>query len=388
MHLSGPTTYNGSHTLSNVRHAYVMQHDVLLPRLTVRETLRYSARLRLPSKKHINELVEEVILQLGLKECANTIIGDNIHKGCSGGEKRRVSIGVQLLSNPSVLFLDEPTTGLDATSAFQLVRTLKNLARKGRTIVITLHQPRSEIWGLFDRITLLARGCAVYSGEVEKVAPYFEDLGYPLPRLVNPADYLIDIAAIDYRTPEAEEAPMNRLNSLIAAWRDYESRVLSRVYTEHIITPPGNTLTTTATGASDFEEATANRASAKPPLWRQLSVLTSRTFYTTIRDPFGLSGCAAEAVLMGVIIGWIFYNLGGSLSAIRSREGALYMAAAQQGYLILLFETYRLCEIDVKIFDREHGEGVVGVFAFLISRRLAKLLVEDIPVPLLFSVRT
>jgi hypothetical protein len=156
------------------------------------------------------------------------------------------------------------------------------------------------------------------------------------------------------------------------------------VYTQDAITPPGNTLTTTATGESDFEEV----ATAKPPLWRQLSVLTSRTFYTTIRDSFGLSGCITEAVLMGVIIGWIFYNLGGSLSAIRSREGALYMAAAQQGYLILLFETYRLCEIDVKIFDREHGEGVVNVFAFLISRRLAKLLVEDIPVPLLFSVRT
>jgi ABC-type multidrug transport system ATPase subunit len=152
--ISGSTTFNGQRGINNIRSAYVMQQDVLLPTLTVRESLQYSAALRLPpptTEEERKKLVEEVILELGLKECAGTRIGSNTHKGCSGGEKRRTSIGVQLLSNPSVLFLDEPTTGLDAASAFQLVRTLKALAKKGRTIVTTIHQPRSEIWGLFDR---------------------------------------------------------------------------------------------------------------------------------------------------------------------------------------------------------------------------------------------
>lgn len=138
--ITGQTTYNGEPSLNQIRHAYVMQQDVLIPTLTVRETLLYSAELRLPSSTTAEErvkVVEEVILQLGLKECADTRIGDNEHKGCSGGEKRRTSIGVQLLANPSVLFLDEPTTGLDATSAFQLVRTLKNLAERGRTVITT-----------------------------------------------------------------------------------------------------------------------------------------------------------------------------------------------------------------------------------------------------------
>lgn len=137
---TGQITYNGNASIKKVRHAYVMQQDVLIPTLTVRETLLYSAELRLPastSREDRVKAVEEVILQLGLKECANTRIGDNEHKGCSGGEKRRVSIGVQLLANPSVLFLDEPTTGLDATSAFQLVKTLKHLARMGRTVITT-----------------------------------------------------------------------------------------------------------------------------------------------------------------------------------------------------------------------------------------------------------
>lgn len=108
LNIAGVTTFNGA-SLSTVRYAYVMQQDVLLPTLTVRETLRYSAELRLSSattKAEREKIMEEVILQLGLKECADTLIGDGAHKGCSGGEKRRVSIGVQLLSNPSVLFLD------------------------------------------------------------------------------------------------------------------------------------------------------------------------------------------------------------------------------------------------------------------------------------------
>lgn len=137
---TGEITYNGNSSIKTVRYAYVMQQDVLIPTLTVRETLLYSAELRLPASVSHEErvkAVEEVILQLGLKECAETRIGDEEHKGCSGGEKRRVSIGVQLLANPSVLFLDEPTTGLDATSAYQLVKTLKHLARNGRTIITT-----------------------------------------------------------------------------------------------------------------------------------------------------------------------------------------------------------------------------------------------------------
>ena len=170
-----------------------MQQDVLIPTLTVRETLRYSADLRLPpptTEEERRRVVEEVILELGLKECADTRIGNHQHKGCSGGEKRRTSIGVQLLSNPSVLFLDEPTTGY-ATSAFQLVRTLKGLAKKGRTIVTTIHQPRSEIWGMFDGLVILTRGSPVYSGKADDSISWFRNVGMELPPFVNPAEFLI-----------------------------------------------------------------------------------------------------------------------------------------------------------------------------------------------------
>ena len=147
LHVSGQATYNGSPNLATIRSAYVMQQDVLLPTLTVRETLQYAADLRLPSttKDERRRAFERVILDLGLKEAADTKIGSSGQKGASGGEKRRTSIGVQMLANPSVLFLDEPTTGLDAYSAFQVVERLKQLANSGRTIIISIHAPRSEM---------------------------------------------------------------------------------------------------------------------------------------------------------------------------------------------------------------------------------------------------
>lgn len=384
LHTSGTTTFNDGLPLSSVRYAYVMQQDVLLPTLTVRETLQYSAELRLPSTftaKERTRVVEEVILQLGLKECANTRIGDNDHKGCSGGEKRRVSIGVQLLANPSVLFLDEPTTGLDSTSAFQVVRTLKNLARKGRTIITTIHQPRSEIWGLFDRITLLSKGKPLYSGKVSKVLQHFAELGHSFPEHVNPADFLIDLSATDYRTPEGEEISKARIASLVASWRQLESNVLSRATTIVSTDEKNDRLSK----KQAITTVITPYLSTRPPLYREIAVLTRRTVKITYRDPMGIAGSLIEAIAMGIIAGWIFYHVDGSLSGIRTREAALYIAASLQGYLILLFETYRLSEIDIKLFDRERGEGVVSVLGFLLSRRLARFCTEDVAVPFLFS---
>ncbi|KAJ5174837.1 ABC-2 type transporter [Penicillium canariense] len=376
--VSGKTTFNGNSDINSVRSAYVMQEDVLIPTLTVRETLQYSADLRLPpptTQEERHAIVEQVILELGLKECANTRIGTTAHKGCSGGEKRRTSIGVQLLSNPSVLFCDEPTTGLDATSAFQIIRTLKRLAQDGRTVIVSIHAPRSEIWRLFDNVILLARGSALYSGPVSECLAHFEQCGHSLPPFVNPAEFLIDLAAIDTRTEELEAASHARVHHLQQAWGSRPGPeamvdVSGDGEKKPPVTPP---LTDADTGAMK-----------KVSFRRQFRVLTSRTFITTIRDPMGVAGSLLEAISMAVINGWIFLQLDESLTGIRSRQGSLYTATSLNGYLILLFETYRLT-IDIRLFDRERNEGVVGVPAFLLSRRVARFPLEDLPVPLLFS---
>lgn len=376
MSFGGHTLFNGMKGVNSIRSAYVMQQDILLPTLTVRETLRYSADLRLPpptTETERRKVVEEVILELGLKECADTKIGNSQHKGCSGGEKRRVSIGVQMLSNPSVLFLDEPTTGLDATSAFQLIRTLKGLAQKGRTIITTIHQPRSEIWSMFDGLVILTRGSPVYSGKAADCIPWFKNLGMELPPFVNPAEFLIDIAAVDNRTPELEAVSSERVERLKSAWME-ESHKLYDEKSAFAVEP-----------VAAVHGTQNSLSSHHSPFFRQTRVLTSRTFVTTYRDPLGMAGSLVEAISMGVMTGWVFYQLGRDQSGIRSREGALYIAAAMQGYLILMFETYRL-SIDIQIFDRERNENVVDVVPFLLSRRLARLFTEDLPVPLIFSL--
>ena len=371
---SGTTSYNGNLKLSSVRSAYVMQQDVLLPTLTVRETLQYSADLRLPPPTTFKErrlIVEEVILELGLKECADTRIGNNDHRGCSGGEKRRTSLGVQLLANPSVLFLDEVTTGLDAASAFQLVKTLKYLARKGRTIIITIHQPRSEIWGLFDHLILLAGGSPIYTGPANMCLQYFDKLGHALPPFVNPAEHLIDLAAVDSRSPALEEISLARVERLKQAWKASPGSRIDPEINEKSIPAAVIEPQSPANGLNLFG--------------RQIRVQTLRTLKTTLRDPLGMTGSFIQVFSMAILTGWIFYGLDGSLAGIRSREGALYTAAALQGYLILLFEAYRLT-LEIGVFDREYSEGVVSPSSFLISRRLARLFTEDIPIPLIYSI--
>lgn len=373
--VSGSTTFNENTAIESVRSAYVMQEDVLIPTLTVRETLRYSADLRLPpptTQEERRAIVEQVILELGLKECADTRIGTTTHKGCSGGEKRRTSIGVQLLANPSVLFCDEPTTGLDATSAFQIIRTLKRLARDGRTVIVSIHAPRSEIWSLFDNVILLARGSALYSGPVSESLAHFEQCGHVIPPFVNPAEFLIDLAAIDNRTEALEAASHVRVDHLREVWRSRPSKTAQKDIEKKRLTKSAS-------------EGADTGAMGRVSFRRQFRVLTSRTFKTTIRDPMGVAGSLLEAVGMAVINGWIFLQLDQSLAGIRSRQGSLYTASSLNGYLILLYETYRLT-IDIRLFDRERNEGVVGVPAFLLSRRVARLPLEDLPVPLLFSV--
>ncbi|QSS63537.1 ATP-dependent ABC transporter [Histoplasma capsulatum] len=371
---SGSTTFNGNADINSIRSAYVMQQDILIPTLTVRETLQYSADLRLPpptTQEERRSVVEQVILELGLKECADTRVGNSAHKGCSGGEKRRTSIGVQMLANPSVLFCDEPTTGLDATSAFQIIRTLKGLTQDGRTVIISIHAPRSEIWGLFDRVVLLSRGSVLYSGAADAAILHFAEYGHHLPAFVNPAEFLIDLAAYDNRSEEAELTSSVRVEALKDAWKE-------------------KAITVAVDDKSDLQVPVDRRVfnilpSKNVDFRRQFRVLTARTFKVTIRDPMGVAGSFFEAIGMSVITGWIFLRLDLSLAGIRSRQGSLYIASSLNGYLILLYETFRLTT-DIQVFDRERIEGVVGVPSFLLSRRAARFFLEDLPVPMLFSV--
>lgn len=197
--LSGKITYNGQPFSGAVkrRTGFVAQDDVLYPHLTVTETLLFTALLRLPKSLARNEKVqhvERVISELGLTRCRNSMIGGPLFRGISGGEKKRVSIGQEMLINPSLLLLDEPTSGLDSTTAQRILTTIKRLASGGRTVVTTIHQPSSRLYHMFDKVILLSEGCPIYNGPASTAMEYFSSVGFSTCVTVNPADLLLDLA--------------------------------------------------------------------------------------------------------------------------------------------------------------------------------------------------
>lgn len=196
---------------------FVDQEDTMLPTLTVHETILISALLRLPrdmSRAVKEQRVFEVEKQLGIFHIKDQLIGSEEGKGrgISGGEKRRVGIACELVTSPSILFLDEPTSGLDAFNAFNVVESLVTLAKTyKRTVIFTIHQPRSNIVALFDRLILLAKGKAVYSGPFSTCQQYFDSVGYSCPPGFNIADYLVDLTMHASDTTSHADEELNHL---------------------------------------------------------------------------------------------------------------------------------------------------------------------------------
>uniref|UniRef100_A0A8C4ZA30 ABC transporter domain-containing protein n=1 Tax=Gadus morhua TaxID=8049 RepID=A0A8C4ZA30_GADMO len=175
---------------------YVVQDDVVMGTLTVRENFSFSAALRLPtsvSQQEKDTRVEQLIQQLGLVKVADSKVGTQLIRGVSGGERKRTNIGMELIINPGVLFLDEPTTGLDASTANSVLLLLKRMSDHGRTIILSIHQPRYSIYRLFDSLTLLVNGKQVFHGPAQNALGYFSDIGYTCEPHNNPADFFLDV---------------------------------------------------------------------------------------------------------------------------------------------------------------------------------------------------
>mmetsp|Transcript_8498 Transcript_8498/g.15749 ORF Transcript_8498/g.15749 Transcript_8498/m.15749 type:complete len:338 (-) Transcript_8498:6-1019(-) len=193
---------------------YVEQKDTLWGTFTVREMLMYTALLKMSSKYNRQQKaarVDEVIDQMGLTKSKNTKIGGAMVRGVSGGEAKRISIGLGLLNNPRILFLDEPTSGLDSATSLDVMGTVKELAEEGRTVLTTIHQPSGKIFSFYDGIILLSRdvetrsGNIVYFGEAGTVLKeYFEGMGFPYEanEVDNIAEYVLNIISGGVKGPQ------------------------------------------------------------------------------------------------------------------------------------------------------------------------------------------
>ncbi|KAF9184569.1 hypothetical protein BGZ51_003281 [Haplosporangium sp. Z 767] len=286
---------------------YVTQEDDFIEILTVMETLTFAAKMRLPrsmSNKDKLARVHAVMQELNLTHIKDTKVGGTVVRGISGGEKRRVTIGIELLSSPSVLLLDEPTSGLSSTDALNVANTIKELAQKGRTVILTVHQPRSDIYELFDDLLLLSQGKVVYFGKAQSAASYFESLGHEVPVGWNVADYFLDLITL-----HQDDSSSTTTNEDFA-----------KKYAEYLATNPKAYLTQLtkehqSTSEKNERDALLNQikkaytSEYAATTFTQTMLITQRSLTNLARHPIIFQASFVIHIIFALVIGSLFSGL-------------------------------------------------------------------------------
>ncbi|ORX58024.1 hypothetical protein DM01DRAFT_351938 [Hesseltinella vesiculosa] len=402
--------------------SYVDQDDTLMGTLTVRETLMYAAMLRLPRTMPLKvkqRRVQDIMQELGIDSIADHRIGiPGQERGISGGEKRRVSLAKAMVTNPQLLFLDEPTSGLDAYNANIVIRCLKRLARHGRSIIVTIHQPRSNIFKMFDTLLLLAHGQPVYFGPVNSVSSYFKDIGYPLPADYNVADYLIDLTMkqpetltrssssvtldpgdedvggrvsanpwLDDQLPDLD--PSSQRGRLMDDQHSEYDLLTTSNHAHHLVASYKSSSLLARTLAhlrplhsSDAYSVWVDTKHHDSPLslvqfYHEFTLLSSRTFINLYRHPLLFLAHAGCSLLLGLLLGFLFWQVEVDLSGVQNRLGVLFFMCALLGFAstsaLDMFSKERV------LFMRERENGYYRPASYF----AAKILFDMVPLRVL-----
>lgn len=402
---------------------YVKQKDILLPSATVRECIDFSARLRLPSKISNSERkdrVDSIVSKLGLSKCADTKVGDDANRGVSGGELKRTAIGVELVTQPNLLFLDEPTSGLDSSSAYTIVNMLKRISRDdGTTVICTLHQPRSNIFYLFDRLILLHSGRILFQGPPSDAISFFAKCGHPCPSYTNPPDFFMDVitdteilddsppgdgilereddlsskspspapssSKVDMSKPNRRKknmklsndesgVEMHQLSSgtakapdtvdeMVARWR--ASKRSRKVVKLVEALPP-----------LDVKK----RQSRKPGLLSQTLTLFSRSWKNNIRNPLILWAQLLQHIVLAIFIGLMYLRIGKKDNALQDRAAAIFFALLNVSWVPALTAAF-VFPSERPLFNRERAGGFYKTLPYYLATTIS-----DLPLQIAFVV--
>uniref|UniRef100_A0A7S2JVU6 ABC transporter domain-containing protein n=1 Tax=Zooxanthella nutricula TaxID=1333877 RepID=A0A7S2JVU6_9DINO len=337
-----PTAYQGLF-------GYVMQDDALLGTTTPREILQFAAKLRLGGTQGEDQsaLIEDLLDGLGLAKCANTMVGNELIKGISGGERKRTAVGAELITNPMITFLDEPTSGLDTGSAYNVVSVLKQLTQLKRSVLCTIHQPSSEIFHLFDQAIFLSGGAVAYRGSPGGIREHFNKLSLACPQDYNPADFVM------FSIMDEDEG---KVASIVRGWSEHGA-------------------------VREPMEARGEQLAVPKPQKRkgfcvQFAELSKREFKNVVRDKGTTGARFGITLFLTALYGLIFFRVGspgdGVAYDMQSHVGALTMLAISSIFgsaqpLLLTFSSER------PVFMRESAGNMYGVVPYFLSKTMIEV---------------
>ncbi|XP_061349750.1 ABC transporter G family member 1-like [Gastrolobium bilobum] len=346
--------------------AYVTEDDTILTTLTVGEAINYSAHLQLPdsmSKSEKKERADFTIREMGLQDAINTRIGGRGSKGLSGGQKRRVSICIEILTHPRLLFLDEPTSGLDSAASYYVMRRISSLNKKDgmpMTIIASIHQPSNEIFQIFHNLCLLSSGKTVYFGPVSSANKFFSSNGFPCPSLQSPSDHFLKTINKDFELdPEKELAGgLSTEEAIHILVKSYDSSEFShQVLKEVAQIRKRDSYTMEKKHHADFVT--------------QCLILTRRSFVNMYRE---VGYYWLRLLIYGALalsLGTMFFDIGSSSESIQARGSLLVFVVTFLTFInVAGFPSF---VEDMKVFERERLNGHYGVTAFTIGNTLSAI---------------
>lgn len=358
--------------LSYGSYGFVERETTLIGSLTVREFLYYSALLQLPGffcqKKSV---VEDSIHAMSLGDYANKLIGGHCYmKGLPSGERRRVSIARELVMRPHILFIDEPLYHLDSVSALLMMVTLKKLASTGCTLIFTIYQSSTEVFGLFDRICLLSNGNTLFFGETLACLQHFSNAGFPCPIMQSPSDHFLRAINTDF----------DRIIAMCKNWQDDHGdfssvnmdtavaiRTLEATYKSSVDAAAVESMIIKLTDKEGPLLKSKGKASSATRIavltWRSLLIMSREWKYFWLR--------LVLCMLFTLCVGTVFSGLGHSLSSVVTRVAAIFVFVSFTSLLSIAGVPAHLKEI--KIYACEESNQHSGALVFLLGQLLASI---------------
>mmetsp|Transcript_15619 Transcript_15619/g.51119 ORF Transcript_15619/g.51119 Transcript_15619/m.51119 type:complete len:606 (+) Transcript_15619:65-1882(+) len=357
--LTGSVTVNGV-VKGGPRRAYVQQEDALVGVLTTKETLGVAAKFAKAPPGRVLELLRE----FGLESAKDTLVGTIFHKGLSGGQKRRLSIAVELVSRPRVVLADEPTSGLDSASAFAVVDQLRKVAKatgECRTcarvaVAATLHQPSNAVYAFIDDVCFLAKGKVVYFGDpTATLLAFFEGCGYPVPHYANIADFVLSLTNTDF----PGHADVDLLTDAFAARSSEESS--GEKGTKEDDDDEGPSFVALASRRSDSSWSRASRLS-------RFATLCEREFKEIRRDVGIIGVRLAMYTMLSVLITLMYLNLGRKKgdSDVTARVSILFYVAAFLVFMSVAVLPFFV--IQRAVFVKERCNGTYDVPEYVAAK--------------------